>query len=87
MSELVERLRDKVRTAQPSSETGQLCAEAADRIEALEGEVAAWRAATAELLSAHDNLYIAHFGPHSDPRNDIASRAARSLSQSAEESR
>jgi hypothetical protein len=34
-------------------------------------------AAMRELLSGHDNLYVAHFGPDSDPMNDIAARAAR----------
>ena len=34
-------------------------------------------AAMRELLSGHDNLYVAHFGPNSDPMNDIAARAAR----------
>jgi hypothetical protein len=35
------------------------------------------RKAMAELLSGHDNLYIAHFGPTSNPRDDIAAKPAR----------
>ena len=35
------------------------------------------REALAELLSGHDNLYVAYWGPHADPRNDIATKAAR----------
>ena len=31
-----------------------------------------------ELLSGHDNLYVAHFGPNSNPLDDIAAKAARS---------
>jgi len=30
-----------------------------------------------ELLSGHDNLYVAHFGPNADPTRDIATHAAR----------
>jgi alanine-alpha-ketoisovalerate/valine-pyruvate aminotransferase len=30
-----------------------------------------------ELLSAHDNLYVAHWGPNSDPTIDIAAKPAR----------
>jgi len=33
--------------------------------------------AVQELLSGHDNLYVAHFGPASNPLNDIAAKAAR----------
>jgi hypothetical protein len=32
-----------------------------------------------ELLSGHDNLYRAYFGPGSDPTNDIAAKAARAF--------
>ena len=37
-----------------------------------------------ELLSGHDNLYVAHFGPGSDPQNDIAAKAARAAIRQAE---
>lgn len=38
-------------------------------------------AAMRELLSGHDNLYLAHFSylPDCDPTNDIAAKAARSI--------
>lgn len=34
-------------------------------------------AALKELLSGHNNLYVAHFGPDSDPHDDIAAKPAR----------
>jgi hypothetical protein len=40
-------------------------------------EIARLRAALGELLSGHDNLYIAHFGPDSNPHDDIAAKPAR----------
>jgi hypothetical protein len=40
-------------------------------------EIEQLKAAMAELLSGHDNLYIAHFGPTSNPRDDIAAKPAR----------
>lgn len=29
------------------------------------------------LLSGHDNLYVAHFGPQSNPEDDIAAKPMR----------
>ena len=49
------------------------------RAQAAEALVAEAGEALGELLSGHANLYVAHFGPHSDPTNDIAARAARSV--------
>lgn len=43
------------------------------------GAVERMQLAMTELLAGHDNLYAAHFGPGADPRNDIASKAARSV--------
>ena len=37
------------------------------------------RAALKELLTSHDNLYLACFGSDSDPRIDIAAKPARAL--------
>jgi septal ring factor EnvC (AmiA/AmiB activator) len=34
-------------------------------------------AALQQLLSGHDNVYIAHFGPNSNPHDDIAAKPAR----------
>lgn len=41
------------------------------------GDIRAWFDAITELLSGHDNLYLAQFGEHSNPRDDIAAKAAR----------
>ena len=46
--------------------------------DALTSERDTLRDALRELLSGHDNLYVAHFGPHSNPLDDIAAKAARS---------
>ena len=43
----------------------------------MQAENAQLRAALAELLSGHDNLYVAHFGPGSNPHDDIAAKPAR----------
>lgn len=40
-------------------------------------EIEQLRTALGELLSGHDNLYIAHFGPGSNPHDDIAAKPAR----------
>jgi hypothetical protein len=47
----------------------------------MQAEIERLRAAMAELLSGHDNLYVAHFGHLADPRDDIAAKAARELVQ------
>jgi hypothetical protein len=65
MTDIVERLRDM-----HNHEDTALRIEAAD-------EIARLRAALGELLSGHDNLYIAHFGPDSNPHDDIAAKPAR----------
>ena len=49
------------------------------RLSTYGAQVRELREALRELLSGHDNLYVAHFGPASDPRNDIAAKAARAL--------
>jgi hypothetical protein len=51
----------------------RLIAAAPDLLEALK-----------ELLSGHDSLYLAHFGPLADPRNDIAAKVARAAIARAE---
>ena len=65
MTDIVKRLR-----VCQSYDWSPLMREAADEIEWL-------RAALAELLSGHDNLYVAHFGPNSNPHDDIAAKPAR----------
>jgi hypothetical protein len=65
MTDIVERLRDMHNHE-----------DTALRIEAV-AEIARLRAALGELLSGHDNLYIAHFGPDSNPHDDIAAKPAR----------
>jgi hypothetical protein len=48
-------------------------------IENRDADIAQMRAALAELLSGHDNLYVAHFGPTSNPHDDIAAKPARRI--------
>ena len=76
MRDIVERLRTEV------SRNGDigLQQEAAAEIECLRVREKRTRAALAQLLEGHDNLYMAHFGPlfpNANPHDDIAAKPAR----------
>lgn len=78
MNDLVERLRGAA-SGLCSEDAGNYIprgVSAADCVQAAEALERA-REALTELLSGHDNLYVAHFGPGSNPLDDIAAKAAR----------
>jgi S-adenosylmethionine:diacylglycerol 3-amino-3-carboxypropyl transferase len=77
--DIIERLRFDAARCEAQFSKG-----VAMNIEEALAEIERLRAAMTELLSGHDSLYVAHFGHLSDPRDDIAAKAARELVQQLE---
>ena len=77
LDRLVERILEARTVGYISLATRKTLRDAEDTLRLQDATITRLREALAELLSGHDNLYVAYWGPHADPRNDIATKAAR----------